>query len=284
MGRNHSGYADNFGISVTGVSAEIRVLSNQKLLHPDEELAYWVGVNLPNDTFIQAGYLVQGNQNGGKPTQFWEYYPPGTADENLGGFQGKVGSPVGSNGTWITFSLESLDTRWFANVNNQTIGTVDLKTAQSSTSGPYAVAEVAEVQESNNLLGPVEFRNLSYRDSSLTWHQASEGVALCCYGVQSATLPASETYPYGVESVPGDNNHWLAGSGLPQVHDGQPLWPWYHVTVSSTIGSVSGSGWYVQGDTIQPQATTQIPISQGEQYTLTGWNANGFPNERTPIQ
>ncbi len=270
---NANGYGSDFGIPVTGASVQIRIL-NQILQHPDEELTYWVGVNLPNDAFIQVGYIIYGTDNGGAPSQFWEYFPPGTANENLGGFQGNVGSVVGSNGTWITFSLESLDTRWFAYVNNQTIGTANLQSPHTGT-GPFAVAEVAGVQETDNILGPVEFRDLSYRDTNLSWHQAQAGVALCCYGATSNSLPLITPYPYGVESIPGDDNHWLAGSNLPKVDDGQHLWPWHHVTVSSTIGNVSGSGWYVQGSTIQLQATTPIPISQGEQYRLTGWNVNG---------
>src|SRR5208337_2518138 len=108
---NANGYGSNFGIPVTGASVQIRILSNQTLQHPDDELVYWVGVTLPNDAFIQVGYIVNAINNGGAPSQFWEYFPPGTANENLGGFQGKVGSIVGTNGTWITFSLESLGTR-----------------------------------------------------------------------------------------------------------------------------------------------------------------------------
>src|SRR5271167_2506377 len=78
-GATPNGYGDNFGIPVTGVSAQIRVRSNQTLSHTDEVLAYWVGVNLPNDSFIQVGYLIEADENGGAPSQFWEYYPPGTA-------------------------------------------------------------------------------------------------------------------------------------------------------------------------------------------------------------
>src|SRR5208337_5026819 len=104
-------------------------------------------------------------------------------------------------------------------------------------------------RETDNVLGPVEFRNLSYRDSNLVWHAAAVGLPLCCYGQGSATLPTSIPYPYGLWSVPGDNDHWLAGSGLPQpgvngwyvngygaVELGtSTLWPWYRVNVSSSI-------------------------------------------------
>src|SRR5208282_4392098 len=153
----------------------------------------------------------------------------------------------------------------------------------------YAIAE-AVGSETDNVLGPVEFRNLSYRDTNLVWHAAPAALPYCCYGPSSATLPTSTPYPYGLWSIPGENNHWLAGSALPTPTGNgyyknefgvlglgtSTLWPWYWVNVSSSIGHTSGSGWYLYGATVQPQASAVIPIATNQRYTLSGWNAVGL--------
>jgi hypothetical protein len=279
MATSNYGYANHFGIPVTGASVEIRVLSDQKLKYPDSDFAYWIGINLPNDAFIQVGYLVDRYDNQGQPTWFWEYFLPGTASEGNGVFLGKIGSVVGPNGTWVKFSLTSSGSKWSAYVNQQQVGSIDLGLS-NSTVGPYASAEAAEVSETDNVLGPVEFRNLAYRDTDLTWHMAEAATALCCYSSGSDRL-VGLTYPYGVAGIPGDNNHWLAGSKLPYAPEGQPLWPWYRVSVNSPYGNASGSGWHVFGDIVDPIATKDVSIAQTERYHLTGWNANGIPSDST---
>jgi hypothetical protein len=273
------GYGDEFGQSITGASVEIRIL-DQKLNHADTQDDYWVGVNLPNDAFVQAGYMTFPQYNSGHPSLFWEYFLPGTANENSGGFLGNEGETAGSNGTWVKFTVMSNGTIWSAYANDHQLGHIDLSISNSGTSGPYAVAESAQTYWTDNIMGPVEFRNLSYRDQAGAWHQASAAVSLCCYGVTSATYGAA--YPYGVESIPGENNHWVAGSGLPYAADGgEYLWPWYYVTVRSPVGSATGSGWYTEESEITPQADQRIPINDTARYSLEGWTdgtytANGF--------
>lgn len=277
-GASESGYGDQFGQPITGASVEIRIL-NQKLNHADAEAAYWVGINLPNDAFIQAGYMEYPQYNSARPSLFWEYFLPGTANENTGGFLGNQGRTAGMNGTWVKFSVTSSGTMWSAFANNQQLGQIDLSVGDSGGSGPYAVAESAQTYWSDNVLGPVEFRNLFYRDTNEVWHHASAAVSLCCYGVGSANY--SGVFPYGVESIPGENNHWLAGSGLSYTPEGQFLWPWYYVTVESSVGSPTGSGWYVEGSQITPQVQETVPITYDERYYLKGWTdgtntASGF--------
>jgi ribosomal protein L40E len=267
-GASENGYGDQFGQTITGASVEIRIL-DQKLNHADTEDSYWVGVNLPNDAFIQAGYMEYPQYNSAHPSLFWEYFLPGTADENTGGFLGNEGQTAGMNGTWVKFSVTSTGTIWSAYANDQQLGQIDLSVGDSGGSGPYAVAESAQTYWADNVLGPVEFSNLSYRDSTGVWHQASAGVSLCCYGVTSANYTGA--FLYGVESIPGENNHWLAGSGLPYTPEGQYLWPWYYVTVESSVGSPTGSGWYVEDSQITPQAQKTVPITAGERYNLKGW-------------
>jgi len=273
-----NGYVDQFGQSITGASVEIRI-RDQKLNHADTQDDYWVGVNLPNDAFVQAGYMTYPQYNSGHPSLFWEYFLPGTAIENKGGFLGNQGKTAGSNGTWVKFAVMSTGTVWSAYADEQRLGQVDLSVSDSGGSGPYAIAESAGTYWTDNVMGPVEFRNLSYRDETGAWHLASEAVSICCYGVTSATYGGA--YPYGVESIAGQNNHWLAGSGLPYTPEGDYLWPWYYVTISSSLGSATGSGWYVEGSEITPQADQIIPVSTGERYYLRGWTdgtntASGF--------
>jgi len=277
-GASESGWGDQFGQPITGASVEIRIL-DQKLNHADTQDAYWVGVNLGNDAFIQAGYMLYPQYNSAHPSLFWEYFLPGTAKENLGGFLGNAGRTAGMNGTWVKFSVTSSGTIWSAFANDRQLGQIDLSVGDSGGSGPYALAESAQTYWADNVLGPVEFRNLSYRDSAGVWHQASAAVSACCYGVTSATYNGA--FPYGVEGVPGENNHWLAGSGLPYTPEGQFLWPWYYVTLESSVGSPAGSGWYVEGSQITPQAQETVPITQSERYYLKGWTdgtytASGF--------
>ena len=57
--------------------------------------------------------------------------------------------------------------------------------------------------------------------------------------------------------------------------EGDYLWPWYYVNVSSQLGGASGSGWYVKGTSIYPSAPEQIPVNQSQRLVLTGWVQNG---------
>ncbi|MGA3298202.1 MAG: hypothetical protein ABSD41_12225, partial [Candidatus Bathyarchaeia archaeon] len=118
---NSNGYLHNFGEPITGASVEIRALV-QRLTHVDTELGYWVGIDLPNDAFIQVGYLLSNKVNSGQPTWFWEYFLPGTASSVSGSFLGNVGSVPIPNGTWVPFSIRSSGTVWSAFVAGEEVG------------------------------------------------------------------------------------------------------------------------------------------------------------------
>jgi hypothetical protein len=272
-GESNIGYGDQFGIPSTGASVDIRILSPQPLTHSDVDLSYWVGINLPNDAFIQVGYEVNLNHDNGKAFWFWEYFLPGTAVEGTGGFLGKEGDVIGPNGTWVTFSLTASGTVWSAFVNQERVGSIDLQASNSGTNGPFASAEIAKVREADNALGPVEFRNLQYRDTSSEWHMVSVGVSNCCYSVGSDTY--GETYPYGVEGIPGVNNHWLAGTGLSIREEGDYIWPWYHVSVFSAYGTPVGTGYYIINSKVVPQTSKYVPVSNGVRMGFEGWFVNG---------
>jgi len=273
------GYGDRFDEAVTGARVEIRVLSPQDLLHPDTDLSYWVGLDLPNDAFIQVGYELDPMIQGGAATTFWEYFLPGTAKEGTGPFLGGTGDTVGPNASWDTFTIENSRTRWSTYFGQQLMGSVDLGVSDSGSYGPYASAEVAGVNEADNILGPVEFRNLAYRDVNMGWHAAESAVAVCCYSVGSQNL-TGRNYPYGVVGVPGENNHWLAGSSVPYAAQGEYLWPWYSVDISSPFGNVSGGGWYVYGSqTTFSISPTKVSASGllgdlGATMTFVGWSGD----------
>ncbi len=58
-GANGGAYGSNFGMPVTGASEEIRVNYRHSYAAPNGEVVYWVGINLPGDSFIQVGYMIQ---------------------------------------------------------------------------------------------------------------------------------------------------------------------------------------------------------------------------------
>ena len=274
---------------------EIRVLSPQKILDPNAEFAYWVGVDLSNDAFIQVGYIWSSDI----PRWFWEYFPPGNAQEATN-WKTQRGSVLSPNGTWVKFALEASGTVWFAYVNGQNVGSVDLQ--QGSGYRVSAIAEVAGTKYTYEQLGPVEFRNLEYRDSSSSWHNLETASAYVGYGVGSAHPDVDE--PYYMFAKVGVNNYWLAGSELAgstrycdapmqtselcMVQRHGIVWPWFNVQVVSQFGNTSGSGWYRRDDLVVPQADVQVKsISSQERLVLTDWSAgyrlitNGYALEVT---
>jgi len=269
------GYISAFsGNTVTGASVEIRVRTPQKLIDRNAALAYWVGINLPNQAFIQVGYYIW--QYGDYRAQlFWTYQRPPPDDA----YVTKLGSYLNGNGTWLTVSLTSSGPTWSAYSGNQKLGSADLR--DSGTSSGYAISAVAEVAgttRTDNVLGPVEFRILSYRDESKTWHNADYALSLRGYGAGS---DQAQVWPdYGVESLLGENNHWLAGSGLPIQTEGGFVWPWLRVTVTSPYGTTSGDGWYLYQSTVQPSISNTTYymtkyVTKMERIVFAGWSVNG---------
>lgn len=205
--------------TVTGGSVEIRTRMPQA--NTQAQSSYWVGLNLPNNAFIQVGYLWPTTHS--HPQQFWEYYLPGTASQGGGRFQGGVGSEVGSNGTWSTYSIQSKGNFWFAYIDGVLIGSVNLGTSNSGGNTPYAIAEISDTLTTRTILGPVEFRNLSYRDMNNVWHPTSEAIAYAGYGAGSGTLlPTGERFSYGLQII--GVNDWLAGSGFQQTYNNTIVW------------------------------------------------------------
>lgn len=62
--------------TVTAASVEIRILTPQNHTHSGDDLSYWVGVDLPNDAFVQVGYESYQSPSF---TWFFEYFLPGNS-------------------------------------------------------------------------------------------------------------------------------------------------------------------------------------------------------------
>jgi len=275
---NNRGYSSNFNLPVTGASVEIQIRSDQHITDISSGIFYWVGLVLPNDAFIQVGYGLSDYYASAK--WFWTYFPQGTASTGTPGVT-QTGNLTQPDGTWVQFSFESSGTNWAMFVDNHQVGSADLGLSDSGSNGPAAAAEIAHVGNPDTILNPVEFRNLQYRTLSGEWRNTSEAVSLCCYGVGSDQYQGQ--YPYAVQNIPGENNHWIAGSinllssNLPSPiqNEGVILWPWFRVVTSSPFGPTTGDGWYVQDAVIHPTAPQTVNITANSRYWFNGWNING---------
>jgi hypothetical protein len=264
--------------TVTGASVEIRILTPQKLVDPNSALYYWVGINLLNDAFIQVGYIVYRTN---QARTFWEYFPPGTASEASVGFLGSIVGAAGGNGTWVKYSIIAKGTTWSTFAGNRELGSRDLKISSSDESSVYAVAEVGGTTRTDNILGPVEFRNLSYRDLNGNWHLAETGKAYIGLGAGSHIGCASS---YSIAEIQGVNNYWLAGS----IKHSQSLysyftygdiaWPWYQLSYTANIRCNSSPGWYITGSQFSCQVPSIKPVSSTERQSFQAWTINGEPS------
>ena len=249
---------------VTGASVQIRVRFAP--LGAQADVVPWVGLSLPGNAFIQVGYSDMMGKY--PPTAFWEYFPPGTAD-TIGYFQGGQGSVVEPNGTWHSFSFYSVGNVWYSYVDNINMGSVNLGVDSSHGLTPYAAAEVPHTNSTGIVLGPIEFRDFTYRDVSGSWHNVSEAFGDLGFGFGSAPLPSGTRFPYGLEAI--GINDWLAGSGLRQTFP-SPLWmgPTIGLTPTAGIGGsqihVRGSG-FLSADTA---CTISSPTSHNLVFETTG--------------
>jgi len=233
-------------VDVTGASVQIRTHVPQ--YNPNAYTSYWVGLDLPNDAFVQVGY-VSWPSNEGYPQRFWEYFPPIAAGVG-GGFHGdSEGQEVGPNDTWYTYRIESEGDTWYAYTNGIAVGSYDLGASNSAGSMPYAVAEVEGAYATNIPLGPVEFRDLEYRDMNSVWHNVSDAVAWVGYGVGSGTLPEGTHFPYGLELI--GVNDWIAGTGLSTTYNNTSLW-----SQSSAVPEFPSTP--VPKSTVSPDTTSTV--------------------------
>jgi len=217
----------NAKVSVTGASVRIRthVPSPTNPQSPIRTAtAFWVGLNLPNDAFIQVGYhCIQAT---GYPQWFWEYFPPTTASSGSGFSHGSLTDQeeqVGPDNSWHTYSLQSNGgNTWYTFVDGTQVGSYDMGASNSNGNTPYALAEVTDVVTTDIVLGPVEFANLSYRDMNNAWYPVPEAFAWMGYGAGSGILPSGMNFPYGLQVL--GVNDWIAGSGYSLADNYTTIW------------------------------------------------------------
>jgi hypothetical protein len=257
---------------VVGASVEINVRTEQPQKGP---LSYWVGVDLPNDSFIQVGYLILHSPT---PLWIWAYFPPGTA-KKASDFLEEIGpaTPLG----WTKFTITKVNDAWLFYMNDKQIGQVYSPASDSGDHAPGAVAEVAGTTATSDQLGLVEFRNLAYQALDGKWHSVKLAEAyildtLSSYGVAN---------PYGVSFQLGRNNYWISGSNLPgnltAAKAGEVLWPWIHadqIQVNAPYGHKVGKpssgyqgGWYAYGTEIFVDVPEIHIVQKGERDVFSGW-------------
>jgi hypothetical protein len=238
---------DNSSINNKGVEAEIRthIYSVQDQDHD----SFWVGSTLDNGAFIQFGYTIlnpncyycsKGRYNGtnlicttgflflGNSSSdarwFWWYWPSGVS--TLDGSEFVIGPPnsVGTNGTWHAYSImPNGNNQWNFLLDGQRVDSADFEVTKSKAP-PLMVAEKSFNNYSQSpqldILGPVEFRNLSYLEED-GWHNVTSlnAISTCL-----ATLypNCGVDIPYGV-SVVGPNDI-VAGTGMQRRQNGESLW------------------------------------------------------------
>ena len=201
----------------------------------DGSLGFWVGEDLSNGAFIQAGYEIT-NSTGyysssclnttksvyiqaGKPTWFWEYFSQNSNNEIFCGGIGPNGSG-GVNGTFNTYSFRSTGDVWNTYFNNQLIGSVNLGTSNSGPNPPSAFAEYANTSSNAWQIKNVSFKNLLVYIGNVT-RLVEQGFSSVSYGKGSLT---ALTNPYGVQEVGNYLNYFVIGSGVTRPLQSIALW------------------------------------------------------------
>ena len=251
-------------------------------------MAFWVGENLPNGAFLQAGYVVE-NQSGNYPSEctasgcsgtehlsagnaewFYEYFLP---DEN-GSFMGRIGpdASAGANGTFNTYAFLASGNTWQFLFDGETVGSVDLGASSSGSDLPDALGEVANASSNGAYMKDVVFANLSAYKSG-AFLPVSSGYATISYGVGSQTALAN---PYGVREVGSRTNYFAVGSGLPLGTNNTRLWSLgYSVNVVSKYGNLSGKNGYAAYSAVGLSAPETIYLDSSSKVSFISWSGSG---------
>jgi len=270
-----------------GAKVTIQSIYNQSV--GSGSLGFWVGEDLENGAFIQAGYIVT-NETGsypssctstgcsssqvitkGVPAWFYEYFNPNTNDNE---FLGSIGpnASAGANGTFHTYGFYSKGNEWYIFMDNTTIGEINLGSNTSGDNVPVAFAELANASNSQTVIKPVIFYNLSvYKNGGFL--PVSNGYSYVGYGVGSKTAIVN---PYGVTEVGNRVNYFESGSGLPKLSNGQQLWQLgYYLKIVSNYGNISGTNQYIAYRGIQISAPKDVYINSTSRATFNGWSGSG---------
>lgn len=250
-------------------------------------LGFWVGEDLSNGAFIQAGYEIT-NTSGyystscgsntksvfiqaGVPTWFWEYFSSAYNSSSFCGGIGPNGS-AGKNGTFNTYSFKSLGNIWTAYFNGDQIGSINLGASTSGPNPPSAFAEYAETNTNTWPIKTVQFKNLLYYIGNAT-RQVAQGYSSIGYGKGSeSSLPND----YGVQEVGSYVNFFEVGSNISTSSKDTELWKiGYSLTVQSQYGNLTGSGNYIDYAVVNITAPKTVNITNGVREEFNGWVGTG---------
>ena len=272
----------------TGAAASITTAPQPGVI--DGSIGFWVGENLANGAFLQAGYVIE-NQTGSYPSYctstgcsnyenlqkgdaewFYEYFLPGS---NSGGFLGKLGpdNSAGINGSVNRYSFYSSGNNWLIMFNGNTIGNVTLGTGSSGNNAPVAFGELANTTNYNINIAPVAFSNVSFYNSEGKGLPLPHGYSYIGYGVGS---DKSVPNPYGVEELGSKINYFSAGSGLTQNSNGYELWNLgYHLRIISEYGTGSMDTGYNAYFTPTISEPAYVYTGNGTRAVFMGWQGTG---------
>lgn len=250
--------------------------------------AYWVGENLPNGAFLQAGYLIE-NQTGYYPSAcnpggcggdelihagnaewFYEYFPPGVQSSFYGGV-GPDGS-AGINGSFHTYGFYYAPGGWHFTFDGMPVGYASLGAAGSQGVFPVAFMEVANTSTNNEVLSPVKFLNFSvYKNGA--YQPVAQGLSYIGYGAGSAS---SEPNPYGVQEVGSRSDYFQVGSGLVQPLNGTNMWSSSaYLSIVSEYGIGNSTSGYIRYSTVNFSAPDFAYVGPGIREKFAGWIGNG---------
>ncbi|MDE1868592.1 MAG: hypothetical protein KGH60_01345 [Candidatus Micrarchaeota archaeon] len=252
-------------------------------------LGYWVGEDLSNGAFLQAGYEIT-NATGyypsecdvqgctgsvyltaGKPTWFWEYFPSGyTGSSFLGGI-GPDGS-AGINNTFHTYSFRSNGgTAWSFYFDNTTLGTVDLGATGSGPNPPSAFGEYAQTNTNTYPMQVVAFKNMTFYQNGRSY-LVPQGYSYIGYGKGSEEILPNR---YGVQEYGNRTDYFQVGTGLALA--GQTtLWTLgYNLNVVSAYGNLTSNGNYKAYSRASLSAPSYINITNGTRESFAGWRGSG---------
>jgi len=147
--------------------------------------------------------------SGSTPVWFWQYWPQGDGSSFYFGF-GPIGS-AGVNGTWHTYAIQPSDNNtWTFLMDGQTVDMLNVPVVPSKLAAQM-VAEKLSMSADAGVLGPVEFRNLSYYTGS-SWQYVNSLSVLRSCGEGEMCSP---NIPFGVQALA--NNDILVGSDQPDL-------------------------------------------------------------------
>ncbi len=269
-----------------GASVTIQTVAPQNV--KSGSLAFWIGEDLANGAFIQAGYLVENETgmysstcdissckdyqqlNASDAEWFFEYFPSGFS----GGFLGTIGpdGSAGKNGSLNTYAFYSSGNEWYATFDGNVIGSTNLGVSSSGSQTPVAFGEIANTSGINQYITPVAFQNLSiYSNSKII--PVTKGFAYIGYG--SGSLEDLHD-PYGVAEVQNKVNYFEVGSNLKQPSNGTQLWSLgYSMNVSSQYGNISSNSKYIAYSSVQITAPSIIQLNDTARVIFIGWKGSG---------